>query len=134
MLKTKEKKEYLEDLEKRFDERNHENEQLKKEVIKLKKENDTLLMKMRKLLTMNGQSNASFKSSFFVIILSFLLILVPYFRPHDEENFGISDKDVIGTGRHLLMTINNVYQSEMANSIDSNETNIFNYTTISNLI
>jgi hypothetical protein len=73
------KKEYLEDLERRFDERNHENEQLKKEVIKLKKENDTLLMKMKKILSMNGP-NASFKSSFFVIILSFLLILVPYFR------------------------------------------------------
>lgn len=74
------KKEYLEDLERRFDERNHENEQLKKEVIKLKKENDTLMVKMKKLLAINGHSSASFKSSFFVIILSFLLILVPYFR------------------------------------------------------
>ncbi|CAG2101761.1 unnamed protein product [Medioppia subpectinata] len=97
------KKEYLEDLERRFDERNHENEQLKKEVIKLKKDNDTLLMKMKKILSMNGQ-NASFKSSFFVIILSFLLILVPYFRPEMEE-FGLNEKDVVGTGRHLLATL-----------------------------
>ncbi|CAG2169670.1 unnamed protein product, partial [Oppiella nova] len=97
------KKEYLEDLERRFDERNHENEQLKKEVIKLKKENDTLLVKMKKILSMNGQ-NASFKSSFFVIVLSFLLILVPYFRPEVEE-FGLNEKDVVGTGRHLLSAL-----------------------------
>jgi len=111
------KKEYLEDLERRFDDRNHENEQLKKEVIKLKKENDTLLMKMKKLLSMNGQ-NASFKSSFFVIILSFLLILVPYFRPEVEE-FGLHEKELVGTGRHLLMAL---YSGEPLNSMESNDT------------
>lgn len=117
------KKEYLEDLERRFDDRNHENEQLKKEVIKLKKENDTLLMKMKKLLSMNGQ-NASFKSSFFVIILSFLLILVPCFRPEVEE-FGLNDKDVVGTGRHLLMAL---YSGDYYNPDSSQNETIFNLT------
>ncbi|XP_054163021.1 cyclic AMP-responsive element-binding protein 3-like protein 3-B [Oppia nitens] len=117
------KKEYLEDLERRFDERNHENELLKKEVIKLKKENDTLLVKMKKILSMNGP-NASFKSSFFVIILSFLLILVPYFRP-DVEEYGLNEKDVVGTGRHLLATLAGDSHHEFDNTNDT----IINMTT-----
>lgn len=52
------------------------------------------------------------------------------FRPHTENHLSLDDKDVVGTGRHLLMTI---YQPEMSNplDIDLNET-IFNYTAISN--
>lgn len=72
------KKEYVEELEKKFEKCNAENDCLRREVIKLRKENSNLLVKMKSLVASNGQT--SLKTSFFVLILSFLLVLVPYFR------------------------------------------------------
>jgi hypothetical protein len=105
------KKEYVDDLEKKYDNCAHENEQLKKECQKLRKENEGLMVKMKKLLLMSGtgpNGQASFKTSFFVLVLSFLLILIPCFRPDvvEDNMMGLSgDQDMIKTGRHLLMAL-----------------------------
>ncbi|RWS13613.1 Cyclic AMP-responsive element-binding protein 3-like 3 [Dinothrombium tinctorium] len=75
------KKEYLDDLERRYEKCTNDNNLLKKENLRLKKANDTLLMKLKRLMLLSGFSNGqtSFKTSFFVLILSFLLIIFPYF-------------------------------------------------------
>lgn len=103
------KKEYVEELEKKYSRCTSENSVLKKEIFKLKKENSSLLMKIKNLLTSTGKltngllmvsdndtgSNSestvsegdesdfstgqtSFKTSFFVLILSFIFILFPF--------------------------------------------------------
>jgi PREDICTED: similar to CREB/ATF family transcription factor len=76
------KKQYLEDLEKKFEECTNERDSLKQEVSELRKENQTLLMKMQKMISKNYSSHgqASYKTSLFVLIISFLFILMPYFR------------------------------------------------------
>ena len=110
------KKEYVEELEKKFEDCNSENSLLKKEVLKLKRENSNLLVKMKNLisgkitpttgtaLVPNGHSNGvppnsgstnststnsssrSFKTSFFVLFLSFFLVLLPFFNPDSIED------------------------------------------------
>lgn len=73
------KKEYVEELEKKFEKSISENDVLRKEVLKLKRENNNLLVKMKNLVT-GAAGQTSLKTSFFVLVLSFLLILVPFFR------------------------------------------------------
>lgn len=73
------KKEYVEELEKKFEKSISENDVLRKEVLKLKRENNNLLVKMRNLVT-GAAGQTSLKTSFFVLVLSFLLVLVPFFR------------------------------------------------------
>lgn len=75
------KKQYVEELEKKYRECNNENKDLKKEVEELKKENQSLLTKMRKILQDHPRhGQVSFKTSLCVLILSFLFILIPAFR------------------------------------------------------
>lgn len=78
------KKEYLDDLERRFDKCNSDNQNLKKENQLLKRVNETLMQKLKQLkhfrLTAISNGQTSFKTSFFVLILSFLFIVFPMFR------------------------------------------------------
>ena len=76
------KKQYLEELEKKFEECTNERDCLKKEVTELRKENESLLMKMKKMVSKSYLSHgqASYKTSLFVLLISFLFILMPCFR------------------------------------------------------
>lgn len=75
------KKEYMEDLEKKYTIKTAENEKLKKEVHRLKSENQSLVIKLKKLLgNLQGEDRVSFKTSLFVLVLSFMLVVFPYFR------------------------------------------------------
>ena len=77
------KKEYVEELEKKYSRCSNENLLLKKEVVKLRRENSSLVMKIKNLVADVGSAadlsdQVSFKTSFFVLCLSFLLILFPF--------------------------------------------------------
>ncbi|KAI1286740.1 Cyclic AMP-responsive element-binding protein 3-like protein 3 [Halotydeus destructor] len=121
------KKEYVEELEKKYEKCTGDNDCLRRELMKLRKENNSLLLKMKNLISGTGNGQTSMKTSFFVLILSFLLILVPFFRPDsfdDKLMSGLTDPEVTSTGRQLLMV---PYSSDMDtgyyNSVnDSNET------------
>lgn len=103
------KKQYVEELEKKYEDCTNENEHLKKEVEDLRRQNQSLMVKMRKILKDHtGHGQASFKTSLFVILLSFLLILMPTFRPDSLDDSLTGSKQqqqIIRTGRHLLMTL-----------------------------
>jgi len=72
------KKEYVDELEKKYEKCANDNDSLRREVMKLRKENSSLMLKMKNFVGGTGQT--SLKTSFFVLILSFLLVLVPFFR------------------------------------------------------
>ncbi|RWS25064.1 cyclic AMP-responsive element-binding protein 3-like protein 3 [Leptotrombidium deliense] len=76
------KKEYLDELEKKFEKCSSDNHILRKENLRLKKANESLMIKLKRLLILSGVSNGqtSFKTSFFVLILSFMFIVFPFFR------------------------------------------------------
>jgi len=102
------KKEYVEELEKKFEKIETENDTLKREMAKLRKENSSLMVRMKNLVTGGGgHGQTSLKTSFFVLVLSFLLVLVPFFRPDalDTDMLMSGGKEAMATGRHLLMTL-----------------------------
>ena len=75
------KKEYVEQLEKKYSKCTNENLLLKKELIKLRRENSSLAMKIKNMLadgSADVSDQASFKTSFFVLCISFLLIIFPF--------------------------------------------------------
>ncbi|XP_074601077.1 uncharacterized protein LOC141855079 [Brevipalpus obovatus] len=101
------KKQYVEELEKKYKECNNENKDLKREVEELKKENQSLLTKMRKILQDHPRhGQVSFKTSLCVLILSFLFILIPAFRPDSlDDSLMKNQPEIMNTGRHLLMAL-----------------------------
>jgi cyclic AMP-responsive element-binding protein 3 len=77
------KKEYVEELEKKYNKCISENVNLKKEVMKLRRENTSLSTRIKNMLADGtagdcSSDQASFKTSFFVLCLSFILIILPF--------------------------------------------------------
>ncbi|XP_053213719.1 cyclic AMP-responsive element-binding protein 3-like protein 3-A [Panonychus citri] len=122
------KKQYVEELEKKYEDCTSENKLLKKEVDDLRRQNQSLTAKMKKILKDHtGHGQASFKTSLFVILLSFLFILMPNFRPESLEDSLTGSKQqqqIIRTGRHLLMTLG----GHDLSSYNLNESENFNFT------
>lgn len=102
------KKEYMEQLERKFDKCCSENTSLKREIAKLRSENASLSAKVKDLLS--GQT--SFKTSLLVLCISAVLLLLPIFRPDsllDSTDQLLTTNDQASVGRHLLTT--EFYQS-----------------------
>ena len=73
------KKEYVEELEKKWSKCSGENLLLRKQLLKLRRENASLATRIKNLVAdAGGGEEVSFKTSFLVLCLSFLLILFPF--------------------------------------------------------
>lgn len=103
------KKEYMEQLERKFDKCCSENATLKREIAKLRSENASLSARVKDLLS--GQT--SFKTSLLVLCISAVLLLLPIFRPDSlldsTADQLLTSSGQAGVGRHLLTT--EFYQS-----------------------
>lgn len=118
------KKEYMEQLERKFDKCCSENASLKREIAKLRSENASLSAKVKDLLS--GQT--SFKTSLLVLCISAVLLLLPIFRPDSlldsTADQLLTSSGQAGVGRHLLTT--EFYQS--AQNTDTNWDTTVNWT------
>lgn len=102
------KKEYMEQLERKFDKCCSENANLKREIAKLRQENASLSSKVKNLLS----GSTHFRTSLQVLCISAILLLLPLFRPDsllDSTDQLLTSTDQTSVGRHLLST--EMYQS-----------------------